>query len=78
MARSEQERRYPSDRIQEKLLALFTRVQLGVMNGIEREEGQAVTEYAMLIAFLAVIVISAFRFVGGRLNSAIDTVASSI
>lgn len=78
MARSEQERRYPSDDIRERMLALFTRVQLALMNSLEREQGQAVTEYAMIIAFLAVLAISAARFLSARFTSVLSTVASSI
>jgi Flp pilus assembly pilin Flp len=78
MARSEQERRYPSDDIRETMLRLFTRVQLALMNSLEREQGQAVTEYAMIIAFLAVLAISAARFLSARFTSVLSTVASSI
>jgi Flp pilus assembly pilin Flp len=78
MARSDEERRYPSDDIRERMLRLFTRIQLALMNGLEREEGQAVTEYAMIIAFLAVLAISAARFLAGRFTSVLSTVASSI
>jgi Flp pilus assembly pilin Flp len=78
MARSKLDRRYPPDYLRDTALRVFTCVQLAVMNGIERKEGQAVTEYAMLIAFLAVLAISAARFLGGRVSSALTTVANSI
>jgi Flp pilus assembly pilin Flp len=78
MAPSKQGRRYTPDYLRDRALHVFTCIQLAVMNGIERKEGQAVTEYAMLIAFLAVLAISAARFLSGRVSSALTTVANSI
>jgi Flp pilus assembly pilin Flp len=78
MAHSKPDRRYSPDYLRATALRAFICVQLAVMNGIERKEGQAVTEYAMLIAFLAVLAISAARFLGGRVSSALTTVANSI
>jgi pilus assembly protein Flp/PilA len=42
------------------------------------EEGQGLTEYALILALIAVIAIVALKFLGGKVTSVLSTVASSI
>jgi pilus assembly protein Flp/PilA len=42
------------------------------------EEGQGLTEYALILALIAIIAIAALTLLGGSVSSVLSTVANSI
>jgi pilus assembly protein Flp/PilA len=56
----------------------FLRILVSVQTFIRRSEGQAMTEYALIIAVIAVIVISAFIMLGDKISNTISNIANSI
>jgi pilus assembly protein Flp/PilA len=42
------------------------------------EEGQGLTEYALILALIAIVAIAALTLLGGSITSALSTVANSI
>lgn len=47
-------------------------------SSLEREEGQTLAEYALILALIAVAVIAAVTFLGGSISSMFSSVGSSI
>jgi pilus assembly protein Flp/PilA len=45
---------------------------------LEREEGQDLAEYALLIALIALIVIGAVTLLGGKLNTIFDAIQGQL
>ena len=60
------------------MLFLFTWIQVSVGRTYRSEEGQGLTEYALILALIAIVAVAALRFLGGRVGSALSTVASSV
>jgi pilus assembly protein Flp/PilA len=54
-----------------RLTALFARVHDG-------EDGQGLTEYALILALIAIIAIAALTLLGGSVSDVLSTVANSI
>ena len=44
----------------------------------EREEGQGLAEYALILALIAIVAIVALIFLGGQVSSILSTVGSSV
>ena len=45
---------------------------------IRREEGQDLTEYALIIALIVILGIAALTFLGGNIGNVLNTVAGSL
>jgi len=45
---------------------------------ISREKGQGLVEYAIILAFVALVVISVVRLLGPRIGNTFSTIASSL
>ena len=45
---------------------------------ISKEEGQGLVEYAIILAFVALVVISVVRLLGPRIGNTFSTIASSL
>ena len=45
---------------------------------LEREEGQTLVEYALIIAFIAVIVLVAVTFLGSQISSLFTSIGSAL
>lgn len=60
------------------MLKLFVNLKLMIARALDEEEGQGLTEYALILALIAIVAIVALQFLGGKVNSALSTVASSI
>lgn len=57
---------------------LFIRLQ-GILDRVTRcQSGQGLTEYALILALIAVVAIVALTFLGGRVTSALSTAARSL
>ena len=62
----------------DSLLHLHIRLTLLVSRVIDREEGQGLTEYALLLSLIAIVAITAVKVYGGKVTSVLSTVASSV
>ena len=57
---------------------LFTKFQLALARAFDEEEGQGLTEYALILALIAIIAIAALSFLGGKVTSELSTVGNGI
>lgn len=60
------------------MLKLFINMKLALTRLVENEEGQGLTEYALILALIAIVAIVALQFLGGKVNDALSTVGSSL
>lgn len=60
------------------MLGLFVWMQTNLTTALRREEGQGLTEYALILVFVAIVAIAALTLLGGRITSVISKVANSI
>jgi len=60
------------------MLKLFVNLQLFLDRLVSEEEGQGLTEYALILALIAIVAIAALTFLGGKVTSALSTVATSL
>jgi pilus assembly protein Flp/PilA len=61
-------------RIQTELLRVYSALQ----NRVEREEGQALVEYALILALIALLTIGVLQALGGNLSAVLDKVSTSM
>jgi pilus assembly protein Flp/PilA len=47
-------------------------------NRLQREEGQGLAEYALILALIAVIAIAALVFLGTKISDILSTIGSSL
>jgi pilus assembly protein Flp/PilA len=60
------------------MLKLFTTLQLALHRVFDEEEGQGLTEYALILALIAIIAIAALNFLGGKVTDVLSTVGNSL
>ena len=60
------------------MLKLFINLQLMFARAMDEEEGQGLTEYALILALIAVIAIAALTFLGGQVTKTLSTAANSL
>ncbi len=60
------------------MLKLFTSFQLALHRRFDEEQGQALTEYALILALIAVVAIAALHFLSSGVKSELSSVASSL
>ena len=60
------------------MLSIYTRLQLALARILDEEEGQGLTEYALILALIAVIAIAALTFLGGQVTKTLSTAANSL
>jgi pilus assembly protein Flp/PilA len=61
-------------RIQAELHQLFFRIR----DRVERQEGQALVEYALILALIAVVTIAVLQLIGVNVNKILNKVNSSL
>lgn len=61
-------------RIQAELHQLFGRIQ----DRLERQEGQALVEYALILALIAVVTIAVLQLIGVNVSKILNKVNSSL
>jgi pilus assembly protein Flp/PilA len=57
---------------------LLTSLQLVFARATDEEEGQGLTEYALILALIAVVAIAALHFLSSGVNSELTSVATSL
>ncbi len=60
------------------MLKLFTGLQRVFARAKGEEEGQGLTEYALILALIAIVAIAALTFLGGQVSNDLSTVANSL
>ena len=60
------------------MLKLFINMKLAIARMMEEEDGQGLTEYALILAFIAILAIGALTLLGGKVTSALSTVGNSL
>ena len=55
----------------------MARIQLAARRFIRDEEGAALAEYGILVAFIAIVAITAVTFFGSRISAKFSTIANS-
>jgi pilus assembly protein Flp/PilA len=63
---------------QDRALALFTRLQTFAAELVHDQRGQGLTEYALILALIAVVAIAALSVFGGKVTSVLTNVAHSV
>jgi pilus assembly protein Flp/PilA len=48
------------------------------LSALDREEGQGLAEYALILALIAVVAIAALIFLGGQVNSILSYIGANI
>jgi pilus assembly protein Flp/PilA len=57
---------------------LFIKMKLAFDRLMDEDEGQGLTEYALILALIAIVAIVALNFLGGKVTSALSTVGNSL
>ena len=57
---------------------IFVRLQRAIDRAIRSEEGQGLTEYALILVFIAIIAILALTFLGKSVSNVLSTVGKSV
>jgi pilus assembly protein Flp/PilA len=60
------------------MLKLFMNMKLALTRLVDDEEGQGLTEYALILALIAIVAIVALTFLGGKVTDVLSTVGSSL
>jgi pilus assembly protein Flp/PilA len=59
-------------------LFIFVRLQSILSRALNSEDGQGLTEYALILALIAVVAIVALRFLGSGVDHELSSVGSSL
>jgi len=59
------------------MLGLFVRMQMNFSDVLRKEDGQGLTEYALILVLVAIVAIAVLTTLGGKLTSVISKVANS-
>ena len=60
------------------MLKLFIKTKLATARLLDDEEGQGLTEYALILALIAIIAVAALTLLGGKVTSALSTVGNRV
>jgi len=60
------------------MLHLMTWAQTRITLALREEKGQGLTEYALILFFVAIVAILALTFLGTQITSVISSVASKV
>lgn len=60
------------------MLKLFINMKLAIARLVQEDEGQGLTEYALILALIAIVAILALTFLGGKVSNALSTVGNSL
>jgi Flp pilus assembly pilin Flp len=57
---------------------VFINLQLAFYRSLDEQKGQGLTEYALILALVAIVAIVALRFLGDSVKSELTSVATSL
>jgi pilus assembly protein Flp/PilA len=60
------------------MLSIYVNLQTWLARVFDDEEGQGLTEYALILALIAIIAIAALTLLGTKVSNVLSTVANSI
>jgi pilus assembly protein Flp/PilA len=60
------------------MLELFTKAQSFIVTKLEREDGQALVEYALILALIAVVSIGVLELMGTGVSNQLSKIESAI
>lgn len=60
------------------LTSFFARLHCAIDRALESDEGQGLTEYALILALIAVVAIAALHFLSEGVKSELTSVATSL
>jgi Flp pilus assembly pilin Flp len=60
------------------LITLFAHLRDALAGAVREESGQGLTEYALILFFIAVVCIAALTFLGSDISSLLSQVANSL
>jgi Flp pilus assembly pilin Flp len=60
------------------MLRLFTTLQRAFYRAFDREEGQGLTEYALILALIAVVALTALHYLGNGVKGELTSAATSL
>lgn len=60
------------------MLELFTKAQSFVVSKLQREDGQALVEYALILALIAVVSIGVLTALGGGVSAELQKIADKL
>jgi pilus assembly protein Flp/PilA len=60
------------------MLRMFLSMQTWIATARDREEGQALVEYALILALIAVVSIAALQALGGGVSTQLQAIATAI
>jgi Flp pilus assembly pilin Flp len=60
------------------MLSILVDLRSRLMDALGHEEGQGLAEYALILAFIAVVAITALIFLGSDISSLLSKVATSL
>jgi len=60
------------------MIFIFTYLRSALSRAMASEEGQGLTEYALILALIAVVAIAALHFLGDGVKSELTSVATSL
>ncbi|MGO9974823.1 MAG: Flp family type IVb pilin [Solirubrobacteraceae bacterium] len=55
-----------------------TKLQLALARVFDEQDGQGLTEYALILALIAVVAIAALTLLGGQVTSQLSSVATTL
>ena len=60
------------------ILLLHLRIFLSQLHIARNEDGQGLTEYALVLALIAVVAIAALKFLATKIDAVLSTIANSL
>lgn len=60
------------------MMKLFVDLKMAITRLVEENEGQGLTEYALILALIAIVAIVALQFLGGNVKTILSSVGDSL
>ncbi len=70
--------REENEEVNTHMISFYTKLQLALARVLDDEEGQGLTEYALILALIAVIAIAALTLLGQKVTSELSSVATNL
>jgi pilus assembly protein Flp/PilA len=64
--------------VKTQMLSLFIDLQNRVARALRNEEGQGLSEYALILVFVAIVAVAALTFLGVKITAILSSVANNL